>query len=283
VVSELRDPAVGALLAEERAFVYAFGGFGLELTGGTLVTNERLAVPRFNFVQDLSLAPDRVAAFFERALDHYYQRAIRPVFQLRLPAAPPLLRALARLGYRERSEPRSLHAARTPPALPMGEGVEVRPAKEAELERVVDLWDAGGATERAEFRRSLIVALAHPNPDEVLLPILAFEGTELVASAIAHGFRGAWGVHGLATRRGARGRGIASATLLETVGRCLPGPPPLVGLWAESDRLRPRLEALGFRELARYAIYELDPSAELTLPAVTPPAAPRWRPPRASG
>ncbi|MCI4363432.1 MAG: hypothetical protein L3K13_03905 [Thermoplasmata archaeon] len=280
-MSELRDPAVGALLAEERSFVYAFGGFGLEIPGATLVTNERLAVPRFNFVQDVSVAPDRVAAFFERALDHYYQRAIRPVFHVRSPAAGPVVRALERLGYGERAEARSLHAARAPAHPPAGGGLEVRPAKETELERVVELWDAGGLTERAEFRRSLVVALAHPNPEEELLPILAFEGTELVASAIAHGYRGAWGVHGLATRRSARGRGVASTTLLETVGRCLPGPPPLVGLWAENDRLRPRLEKLGFRELLRYAVYELDPSAQLAQPTVGASPGPRWRPERA--
>ncbi|MCI4345535.1 MAG: GNAT family N-acetyltransferase [Thermoplasmata archaeon] len=279
-MTELRDPAIGALLAEERAFVYAFGGFGLEIPGATLVTNERLAVPRFNFVQDLAVAPDRVAGFFERALDHYYQRAIRPVFRVRFPVAAAVHRALERLGYHARAESASLHAARAPTPAPAGGAMEVRPAKEVELDRVVELWDAGGPTEQAEFRRSLIVALAHPNPEEELLPILAFEENELVASAIAHGFRGAWGVHGLATRRSARGRGVASTTLLETVGRCLPGPPPLVGLWAESDRLRPRLEKLGFRELVRYAVYELDPSAELAHPPVVASAGPRWRPRR---
>ncbi|MCI4335069.1 MAG: hypothetical protein L3K04_05540 [Thermoplasmata archaeon] len=272
------------LLEEERAFVYGFGGYGLELRGGTLVTNERIAVPSFNFVQDLRLTPGRLAGFLERALDHYFQRAIRPELRVRESTVPLVRGVLEQLGFRERAEPRTVHRRRAGHRDdPASSQLEVRVARPQELARVEEFWTAEGSSDRAEFHRALDVALAHPAAEEEWLPILAFDRSGPVSSALAHRLHGTWGIHGLATRPAARGRGAASLTLLGTIAQCLPEPPRPVALWADSDRLRPRLERLGFEELARYCIFTLPPEAELAAPPVAPTPGPRWRPPRGSG
>ncbi|HTT45035.1 MAG TPA: hypothetical protein VMH38_03340, partial [Thermoplasmata archaeon] len=76
------EPEVEAALATERQFVLTLGGFALELAGATLVTHEKLPVPRFNFVQELGVGRERQTTFFEHALDHYFQRALRPTFRV---------------------------------------------------------------------------------------------------------------------------------------------------------------------------------------------------------
>ena len=86
-------------LALHRSFVVALGGFVLEFAGGALVTHERIAVPAFNYVDLDRLAPDRQTAFFERALDHYFQRAIRPSFRARRPVPAHVDRSLRAFGF----------------------------------------------------------------------------------------------------------------------------------------------------------------------------------------
>ncbi len=91
-------PAVEAALDAERQFVLTLGGFALEVAGATLVTHERIPAPRFNFVQVEGVGAERQAAFFERALDHYFQRALRPTFRLPEPTPPTSTRGCGRSG-----------------------------------------------------------------------------------------------------------------------------------------------------------------------------------------
>lgn len=275
---------IAPFLAEERAFVYCFGGYGLELRGGTLVTNERIAVPAFNFVQEVRLGRGELTAFLERALDHYFQRALRPTFRVSAPVPVEIRLALEGLGFEERSEPRTLHRQsadvdRNAVTAPF----EVRPATEAELGLLERLWTEPGTPERAEFHRFLELAVHAEGPRERCVPLVAVQDGHPVSSALAHRFGSVWGLHGLATAPEARGRGAASALASAARGSALPEPPVDLLLWADSERLSARLGRLGFTEVARYAVFVLPPHAELSLPPSAPSPGPRWRPPRGSG
>lgn len=275
-----RGPA--ELLREERELVHLFGGFSLEIAGGVLVTNERVPVPRFNFVHEVEVGPGRIAGFFERALDHYFQRALRPEFRLPEPVPPHLAGPLERLGFLPRPEPRVLLLAPGPtgPSPALDDRYEVRAAHEDEVDRYVEMLAA--TREREELYRCLEVAIAHPNPPEELHPLLALDGEGPAASALVHRFRESVGIHGIATQPGRRGQGAASALALGAVRRTRErmGPGPTIGLWAEEERIRRRLLALGFEEAYRERPYVLPASAELYLPPVPPSDGPRWRPPR---
>jgi GNAT superfamily N-acetyltransferase len=275
-----RHPELDVVLREEREFVLAFGGYALQIPGGTLVLNERIPVPRFNFVQDVRVGRERMSAFFEKALDHYFQRALRPAFDVATPAPAFLVPILARYGFRLRPEPRSvLLTHRTVPAAPATDEFKVRPAASEELDTVCDFW--AGTTEREEVRRSLEVLIAHPNPDERLIPLLAFEGRDVRSAAILYAHRGAWGIHAVATQPPGRGRGAATAIVAHALSEIIPASSQPIAIWADHGRIRRRLEGLGFHEIARFDHFELDPRAELTLPPLGPPQGPRWRPPRA--
>ena len=270
------EPILERILREERELVYAFGGYALEFSGGALLTNERLPVPRFNFVQDVRVARDRMAAFFERALDHYFQRAIRPVFHLPEPPAGYLADALAAYGFAPRGELRRvLRCARPGPAAGAPEGVEVREAAEEELEGWVRAWST--TREGEELARFLEVNRHHPNPGEVLRPVLAARDGALLATALLHGFHGSWGLHGVGTQPGRRGSGAASALVAEVARRFVP-PEDLLALWLEHDAARAHLQALGFEELGRFRVFELGPNSELHLPPTPPSGGPLWRP-----
>ncbi|MCI4355479.1 MAG: hypothetical protein L3K06_08985, partial [Thermoplasmata archaeon] len=82
-----------------RGLVLALGGFALELAGGTLVTHERIPVPPFNFVDGADVAIRRQTAFFEKALDHYFQRALRPTFRVDPPVPPHVDKTLRHFGF----------------------------------------------------------------------------------------------------------------------------------------------------------------------------------------
>ncbi|HEV2450103.1 MAG TPA: GNAT family N-acetyltransferase [Thermoplasmata archaeon] len=272
---------IAPFLAEERAFVYSFGGYGLELRGGTLVTNERIAVPAFNFVQELRAGRGELTSLLERALDHYFQRALRPTFRVPTPVPPEVRSALERLGFREREEPRTLHRRATDAG---GEARDaryaVRPATEPELALFEALWTDSGTPERAEFHRFLELAVQAERAGERCVPLVAIRDGRPVASALAHRFGSVWGLHGLATAPAARGRGAASELALAAWGSALPDPPVDLTLWSASARLGARLDRLGFAEVARYAEFVLPPQAELALTPAAPSPGPRWRPPR---
>jgi ribosomal protein S18 acetylase RimI-like enzyme len=274
-----RHPGLEELLREERELVLAFGGFALEIPGAVLVTNERIPVPRFNFVQDVSVARDRLAGFFERALDHYFQRALRPEFHILEPMPGYLAGPLAHFGFEPRPEPRSalLHPRSVPIPAPQHE-FSVRVADDDRFDEVVGFW--AETREREELRRQLETVRHHANPEETVLPVLAYEGREPAAAALLHGYRGTWGIHGVATQPGSRGRGAASAIVAESVHHLVPEDARAIVIWADQGRVRQRLERLGFQEVARFRVYELAAGAQLHLPPVPVTSTPRWRPPR---
>lgn len=278
------DELLEAALVEERALVLAFGGMGIELPGGTILLNERIAVPQFNFVQDVSVAPNRVSGFLERALDQYFQRALRPTVRVKIPSAPTVRSALARLGFLPRPEARTLHlsvpGARTPSVPP---GVEVRPATEEELPGLLEFWTQAHGPEPEEFLRCLKVAATQPHPREELRAVVAVERNRPVCAALLHGYRGSFGIHSVATRPGERRRGLASTLVAVAARDCVEPAGTPVGVWADSDRLRARLESIGFRERARFEVFHLPADAELALPPAGPSQGPLWRPPRWAG
>jgi len=273
------DPlAVDSALATERQFVLTLGGFALEIAGATLVTHERLPAPRFNFVQELGVGRERQTAFFERALDHYFQRALRPTFRVPVPVADHLDVGLRRLGFRARAEPLVLLLADAgvPAAGPAPEGV--RPARSSELDLIASFWTA--EAERPEFRTALDVAWHHPNPGEELVPLLAFRASEPVSAALVYRYGPTAGIYAVATRPPARGQGGASDVVRFATAAAVGGPRVRYSIFADSSRLERRLESLGFRSVRRFVEYELPPGAELALPPAGPPTPPRWRPPR---
>jgi GNAT superfamily N-acetyltransferase len=271
---------VDAALREERELVLSLGGYALELAGGVLVANERIPVPRFNFVQYVRLHRNRQSSFLERALDHYFQRALRPSIRAEQPVPDFLDASLHRLGFRPTAEPWSLllrrRSSRAPPADPK---FEVRTATAEELPLLAGFWT--GTSEREEFLRALAVALEHPNPEEWLVPGIALREGAPASAALLHVHRSTVGIHGVVTLPSARGQGAATALvtglLHDSHAKDATGP---IAMWSDSRRLDRRLGDLGFEVAVRYTVYELPPNAELTIPSAAPPAPPRWRPPR---
>lgn len=280
-MSPAQEPdAVEAALREEREFVLSLGGYALELAGGVLVVNERIPVPRFNFVQYVRVHRNRQSAFLERALDHFFQRALRPSIRAERPVPDFLDATLRHLGFRPTPDPWSLLLRRRS-ARPRAGGprYEVRTATGDELPLLAGFWT--GTSEREEFLRALTVALEHPNPGECLVPGIAIRDGVPASAALLHAHRSAVGVHGVVTQPSERGQGAATALvagLLEDPhARDKPGP---VAMWSDTPRLDRRLGDLGFEVAVRYSVYELPADAELALPSASPPAPPRWRPPR---
>ncbi len=272
---------LGARAVEnERRFVLALGGFALSIAGATLVTHEKLPSPRFNFVEVHAVAPERQTAFFERVLDHYFQRAIRPTVRVRPPVPTPLDRGLRSLGLRPRSASLEFLAAREPAGPVPGPEV-VREARASELDLLAAFWT--GERERPEFRTALDVLFAHPNPGERLRAVVAEDSSRVVAAALVYRHADTAGIYAVSTQPGARGRGAASAVVAFARSREFAGPDTHTTITADSPRLRARLEQLGFRTVATYVEYELPTDAALELPPVGPPAPARWRPPRPSG
>jgi GNAT superfamily N-acetyltransferase len=265
-------------LDAERRLVLTLGGLALEIAGATLVTHEKLPVPRFNYVQVGEVARERQAAFFERALDHYFQRALRPTFRIRPPVPPHLDEGLRRFGFRARSSPLVLLRSTGGVGRAAASRFEVRAAEPGELDLVVSFWTS--ERERPEFRSALDVAWNHPHPGEELSPVLAFEGGRAVAAALVYRHGEAAGIHAVATQPDSRGRGAASALVEGAVAGGLVHRPAHYWIFADSARLKFRLERLGFAPADAFQEYELPSDAALALPAVGPPGPPRWRPPR---
>jgi hypothetical protein len=266
-----------AALGHERDLVLALGGFALDVPGATLVTHERVPSPRFNFVQGIQISAERQAAFFERVLDHYFQRALRPTFRLGSPVAGHITKALAHFGFRPRPFPRTLLFAARP--APTGPGpFEVRPAAPSELGTVVSFW--AHERERGEIQRSIEVVLEHPNPGEEIAPMLAFRGDVPVAALLAYRYDGIAGLHGVSTQPDERGQGAASALVARSLELPLVRTARVTVISADHPRIVGRLESLGFEVAESLTEYELPADAELALAPPGPPGPPQWRPPR---
>jgi GNAT superfamily N-acetyltransferase len=264
-------------LATHRSFAVALGGFVLEIAGGSLVTHERIAVPAFNYVDLDRLAPDRLAAFFERALDHYFQRAIRPSFRAIRPVPPHVDRTLGSLGFVPGPDPWVVLRATS-----AGDPGAPEPPLKIESVRAGDelapLW--AHEREQAELRRSLEVLLDHPNPGEHLDALVARENGPVVGCALVYERDGAAGIHAVATQPAARGRGVATAMVRSAMNRLSGRGVGRTVLLSAVPRLAPRLAPLGFHEVGQLVEYTLPTDAVLAVPPSGPPAPPRWRPPR---
>jgi GNAT superfamily N-acetyltransferase len=272
------DLRIEGALEAERQFVLTLGGFALEVAGAALVTHEKIPAPRFNFVQEVGVGRERQTAFFERALDHYFQRALRPTFRVPVPPSPHIDQGLRRFGFLPRSAPLVLllEDGREPDRL--ADDVRVAPAGAGDLQRVASFWT--DERERPELAAAIDVAWCHPNPHERLVPLLASLDGKAVAAAIVYRHRSAAGIHFVATRPSARGRGAASALVTYAVQQRPAGAEAGLAIYADSPRLQSRLQRLGFAPARSFVEYELPRTAELALPAPGPPGPPRWRPPR---
>jgi predicted GNAT family acetyltransferase len=273
------DPAeVERTLASERSMVRTLGGFVLGIAGADLVTHEKIPIPRFNFVEVGAVSTERRTAFFERSLDHYFQRALRPAFRVPLPVPVHLDRGLQGFGFRPRPEPFSLLIGHGRPVSNRRPGLDVRPAHDGELDAVIELWAEPRA--RPELRTAVDVAWHHPNPGEQLVPFVATRDASPVAAALVYENAGTVGIHFVTTKVSDRGQGVASTLVVEALTQTARKAGAMGYLFADSTRLEERLNALGLEHARGYRIYELPPEAELALPPPGPPLPPQWRPPR---
>jgi GNAT superfamily N-acetyltransferase len=278
VASDPDDLEIDAALRAEREFVYTLGGFALELAGAALITHEKLPVPRFNFVQELGVGRERQTSFFEHALDHYFQRALRPTFRVPVPVSAHVDAGLRRFGFRPMGSLLVLMLSDGPVTAGSTPRSRVRVADHSDLDLIASFWTS--ERERPEFRAALDVAWAHPNPHEQLVPLVASLEGEDVSAALVYRYRAAAGIHAVATRPPARGRGAASDLVRFAVAHDVAGPGVRFSMFADSPRLERRLETLGFRSVRSFTQYELPPSVELAFPAPGPQLEPQWRPPR---
>ncbi len=277
-----RRGQVRAALDTERSLVLSLGGYAFEVSGGTLLLHERIPVPRFNFVQVEGLSPQRQAGFFERTLDQYFQRAIRPTFRVPMPTAPHIDRTLQSLGFRPRVEPLVLLGRSRPTSRAKKGTWSIRHGPQVATESIVPFWVA--PRDAPVLASALEILRHHPNPGETLLPVLAMEDTAPVGAGMVYARGEAAFIFGVSTVPSARNRGVASA-LVEWI---LSHPPAtrerIIAVFSESRRLERRLRSLGFEPWARWRVYELNADAELTLAPLPPSGGPLWRPPRqASG
>jgi ribosomal protein S18 acetylase RimI-like enzyme len=280
VESPTAELEIRAALDCERQFVLTLGGFALEIAGAALVTHEKLPVPRFNFVQELGVGRERQASFFEHALDHYFQRALRPTFRVPEPVAEHLDRGLRKFGFQPRTSPLVLMLSGTASPTPSDGTVTVREADHSDLDVIASFWTS--EAERPEFRTALDVAWMHPNPHETLVPIVASIDENPVAAALVYRHRSAAGIYAVATRPSARGQGAASEMVRFAISDRVGGPASRYSIFADSARLVHRLETLGFEKARAFIEYELPTNAQLAFPSPGPPLQPRWRPPRGS-
>lgn len=280
MTSERAELEIEAALNSERQFVLTLGGFALEIAGAALVTHEKLPVPRFNFVQEIGVGRERQASFFEHALDHYFQRALRPTFRVPDPVPGHVDAGLRRFGFLPKSAPLVLMLSGNPPGPPRNSAIRVREAAHEDLDLVASFWTS--EAERPEFRSALDVAWSHPNPHETLVPLLAFLDAEPVSAALVYRYRTATGIHAVATRPSARGRGAASDVVGFALTHGVGGAGTRYSIFADSVRLVRRLESLGFESARTFTEYELPASVQLAFPSPGPALAPRWRPPRSS-
>jgi len=263
-----------------RDLILSLGGFSYELAGGTLVTHERIPVPAFNFVDGARVAVRRQTAFFEKALDHYFQRALRPSFRVDLDTPPHIDRTLRHFGFVPASEPLVFLVAPTSNAPAGPRGIEVVEVQADHAREIAEFWTHD--RERDEFARALDVVVNHPNPGERLTPLLARSGTRTAAAALLYR-RGAHAeVEAVATLPELRGRGIATALVAGALAAAARDGATTLSVLSATPRLTTRLAPLGFLEAGRLTEYRLPADAQLAIPPPGPPTPPRWRPPRAA-
>jgi hypothetical protein len=267
-----------AALASERRFVSTLGGLVLGIAGAELVTHERIPIPRFNFVQVSGVDRGRQSAFFERTLDHYFQRALRPTFRIPLPEPEHLKSGLLGFGFRPRPQPIVLLVGEAERAAPPSTDLSVRPATNAELDEVGDLLDVDAG--RAEFRTAIDIAWHAPNPGETLTPIVATRDDRIVSAGLRYEVGGSAGLHFITTRTGDRGQGAASSLAMGAFALGSIGADEIPYLFADSSRLEQHLSRLGFTPALSFREYTLPPEVELAFPPPGPATPPRWRPPR---
>jgi GNAT superfamily N-acetyltransferase len=274
------DPTAGleGVRRHHRGLVLALGGFALELAGGTLVTHERIGVPAFNFVDGARVAVRRQTAFFEKALDHYFQRALRPSFRVDPPVPPHIDRTLRQFGFVPSVEPLLFLTAPTAPHGLPARSIEVDIADPDRLGEVAAFWTH--ERERDEFQRALDVAVHHPNPDERLTPLLARSGGRTAGAALLYRHGALAELHAVATLPELRGRGIATGLAAAALDAAREDGAMTLSILTATPRLAPRLRPLGFTEAGRLEEYRLPANAELAIPPPGPPTPPRWRPPR---
>lgn len=275
-----RDPVEAALLAEEQ-FVRTLGGFVLGIAGADLVTHEKIPIARFNYVLVHAVAPGRRTAFFERALDHYFQRAIRPTFRVPTPVPAHVDGGLRAVGFRPNPSPLALLLSGGTVQGASAPGLEVRPAAPGEFDAALALWT--GERERPEFRMAMEIVWHDPNPGERLTPMVATRDGQVVSAGIRYEVGAATGLHFISTSPRERGQGAASALVRGVFGDADPVGRNGGFLSADSPRLVARLVRLGFLPGREFTVYELPRDAELAFPRL-PPAGlpPRWRPPRSN-
>ncbi|HEV2165818.1 MAG TPA: GNAT family N-acetyltransferase [Thermoplasmata archaeon] len=267
------------VLAGLKAFVLALGGFSLEVSGASLVTHERALAPLFNYVSVDNVGPDRQAAFFERALDHYFQRALRPRVLTRTPTPAHLDEGLRRFGFRPAEEPVLLLEASAPPAGAEVPGpFEVARLAPTELARIVPFW--ASERERPEIARAFEVLAFHPNPGETFAPLVAARDGRDLASAVLYSDGRVAGLHGIGTVPAGRGLGAASALVGHALRHEFPAGVGALGTLLRDRRGADRLERLGFDLVGTRTEYVLPDSVDLRFPPPGPPTPPRWRPPR---
>ncbi len=251
------------LLREARALPLLFGGYAVEWPGGTLVVNERVPASRFNFVQDVRLGPGRILAFVEKALEHYYQRALRPTFELppELPQ-PGTISALAKAGYLSQGPDRCRTVLlREEGELPAPDlRYQVRPVSEEELRTFLGFL--AEPRHQMELNRYLEEDVSHPQPGERTVPYLAWRGEDPVAVALFHEAGPVRGIHAVATEPRHRGSGAASAMVAEIL-RAEARPPGYPwALFREGPGVPEPLRDLGFRVVLSFETYGLGAGPE---------------------
>ncbi len=268
-----------ALLIDERAMVLSLGGFTVGFAGGTLLLHDRIPVPRFNFATVDRVGQNRLAGFFERALDQYFQRAIRPAFRVPHPVPAYIDQTLRRLGFSPREEPLDVLAGRRIANRPLGYGT-AHFADGEDARDLAQLWV--GPKESPEFATAVDILCHHPNPGEELRPVVVDENGERLGAALIYRHDDRALFFGISTQPSARGRGVATGLVRYVMRSRLGGRKVTYGLISESARLTRHLARLGFRRLRSMTVYELRAGAELSLPAVPTAGPPHWRPPRSA-
>ncbi len=246
------------LLREARALPLLFGGYAVEWPGGTLVVNERVPASRFNFVQDVRLGPGRILAFVEKALEHYYQRALRPTFELPhdLPQ-PGTVRALAEAGYASLGTDRSREVLlREEGELPPPD-LRYRVGPVSEEDQRTFLGFFAEPRHQMELNRYLEEDVSHPHPGERTVPYLAWRGDDPVAVALFHEEGPVRGIHAVATEPRYRGQGAASGLVTEILRTESRPPARRWVLVREGPGVPEPLRPLGFNSALSFETYGL--------------------------
>jgi len=264
------DHLIDRALAVERAFVAALGGYTLQIAGAHLLTHERLPTAPFNVVIGADVAEARLTGFFERTLDHYFQRALRPTFRLRAPVGPPIAAGLLRFGFVRSPRPTWLVVA--------PRSGELHRTATAAWRSVAaeDVRDAAPAllpgADRLEASRAFEVAIATPHPGE-RWSAWARTGSQPAAglAIVYQRDRIAW-----ITRFGPA---VETSPALDPGFAAIGGDEAewIATLTLEAPAPAP---ADGRAVVAEFTTFELPRDAALELPRPGPPGPPRWRPPR---